>query len=821
MTTKHRPSAFQPRPLRCAIAISLALASLSAAAQAAEQNAAVVDAGATRAWNLPAAPLADTLARIARDSGRRLSADPTLVAGKTAAPVRGNLSAIDAARQALAGTGLELVVTEGGTLSVRPAPVRAKDREAMLAPVAVTASGLSNATTEGTGSYTTRSMNAATKLPLSIRETPQSVSVVTRQRMDDQSMTSIMDVVQNTPGLFVNGSGGVGRESFSARGFAADSVMEDGVVSSWETYIPGTRANLALYDRVEIVRGATGLMQGAGTPSTAINLVRKRPAHEFQGSISASAGSWDDYGAALDIGSPLNAAGTLRGRFVASRQDARSFRDVEAHDHDLFYGILEADLGRRTTLTIGAYRQKDHTNYTWGGMPISLSGQHLNLPRSFFPGTDWQYMDNKTTKVFGTLEHQFDNDWKLRLDASTSTSNNDILATILYREGATDLFHHYAWQSEREVDQATYDLSASGPFNLLGRKHELIVGAGSNTADQDRQRYADDYVTSGVDLNTWNPYSVARPIFKPSVNVITKTKRENVYLTTRLNLAEPLKLILGGRLDWYEYLNRSGSGSYKVTGNFTRYAGLVYDLDKQHSVYASYTDIFKPQTYYDTSEKLLDPVLGKNYEIGIKGEYFGGALNASAAAFQIDQTNRAKTITNQSVCPTYPAVSCYETSGLVRSKGVDLEVQGEIMPRWQMSAGLTYATAEYVRDTNASNIGKPFSTDTPKQLFKLSTLYTLPSDMGAWRIGGSVYQQSRIYYDGSTNGTAWRNQQRRYTLLDLVIGYRPTKHLDLQLNISNVFDKTYYKAITNDTSWWPMEAYGDPRKFKLTAKYIL
>ena len=184
MTIRHHPSAFRLRPLRCIITVSLTLASLTATAQIAAQTPAAAETGATRAWNLPAAPLTDTLTHIARDSGYRLSADPTLVAGKTAAAVRGNLSAIDAVRQALVGTGLKLVMTEGGTLSVQPAPVSSSSPVTTLAEMKVTGTAINSGITEGTGSYTTNQSSYGKGQNL--KELPQTVTVMTRQRIDDQ-----------------------------------------------------------------------------------------------------------------------------------------------------------------------------------------------------------------------------------------------------------------------------------------------------------------------------------------------------------------------------------------------------------------------------------------------------------------------------------------------------------------------------------------------------------------------------------------------------------------------------------------------------------
>ncbi|KAF1051394.1 MAG: Fe(3+)-pyochelin receptor [Stenotrophomonas maltophilia] len=252
----------------------------------------------------------------------------------------------------------------------------------------------------------------------------------------------------------------------------------------------------------------------------------------------------------------------------------------------------------------------------------------------------------------------------------------------------------------------------------------------------------------------------------------------------------------------------------KVTRHVTKYAGLVYDLDEHHSVYASYTDIFKPQNYYDTSGAQIAPITGKGYELGIKGEYFEGALNASAAVFQIDQENRAKAITDQSLCPTYPTSSCYEAAGKVRSKGLELELQGRLTPDWELAAGYTFTEAKYVKDATKANEGRLFDTDIPRHQFKLATTYTLPGELHRWRIGSSLYHQNRIY----NKGTTYLIEQDGYTLVDFMLGFKPTEHIDARLNLNNAFDKKYYSTLSSSVTV-PSNVYGDPRNLMLSVKY--
>jgi outer membrane receptor for ferric coprogen and ferric-rhodotorulic acid len=686
-----------------------------------------------------------------------------------------------------------------------------QSQEKSGAPLELGATAITNtqlgSTTEGSNSYTTGEMATATKLPLTLRQTPQAVTVITRQRMDDQAMTSINDVVKYTPGLFLNYSNGPGRQAYTSRGFDIDNLMYDGIPSGYNGVTVGAQPNLAMFDRVEVVRGATGLVTGAGNPSAAINMVRKRPLAEQKVTLTGAAGSWDDYRGELDASSPLNDSGTLRGRVVTSYRDANSFIDGVEEDHGLFYAVTEADLSEDTALTLGFSHQKDKTNYFWGSSMIGQNGHHLDLPRSYNPGTDWENKDQEINTVFAELRQRLAYDWKLQVNANYS-EQNALFSGSYQSRWVNNTLARTVYQSAHDENQAGLDAFASGPFEAFGRTHELVVGASKRIYDMTTHDY------SPYDTN-W-PISAGKPDFVHTGNTREVTTQDGVYLTTRLNLADPLKLILGGRLDWYEYDNRDGEGDYKVTRNVTRYAGLIYDLDDHHSVYASYTDIFTPQSNKNTSGTPVKPIVGKNYEVGIKGEYFDGALNASLAVFRVDQENRAV----QVFVPNCPQSSCYEASGEIRSQGIDFELQGALTENWQVGGGYTYARTHTIKDeANPETVNKQFDTDTPEHIFKLTTNYHFQGPLEKLRVGGNVSWQSRMYNDITlANGDNYRLKQGGYAVTDLMAGYRLNEHVDLQLNANNVFDRKYYTTIATTTSYGG-DAYGTPRNMMLTAKY--
>lgn len=264
-------------------------------------------------------------------------------------------------------------------------------------------------------------------------------------------------------------------------------------------------------------------------------------------------------------------------------------------------------------------------------------------------------------------------------------------------------------------------------------------------------------------------------------------------------------MIIGARLDWYDNqstYNAIADGyytnsDYKITRNVTRYAGVIYDLDDNHSVYASYTDIFMPQSEQGQGRSIIRPIEGKNYEIGIKGEYFDGALNASAAIFQIDQENRAAESANQRGCTDY---ICYEASGKVRTQGIDLELMGALTPNWQVGAGYTYSQTKFLKDANKAKEGSKFDSDLPEHLFKLSTTYTLPGELNQWRVGGNVYGQSGIFNKGSNAFGNYRIDQGSYAVVGLMVGYKVNKNLDTRLNLNNIFDRKYYQGIAGNNT---------------------
>lgn len=799
-----RPTRLNPASL--ALAVSLATSGTLAllpihAAQAAE---------ARLGFDIASGPLEQTLRQIARQSGRVIAADPALLQGKQSAAVRGDFSAEEAVRQALSGTNLQLLVTDNGTLTVQEVETGSA---LQLGATSISTSRLGS-TTEGTGAYTTGVTSTATKMNLSIRETPQSISVVTRQQMNDQNMQSLEDVAMAATGINTVKGFGTERPLYYARGFQVDDLQVDGLPTSvTESFSMDVMSvnNMAIYDRVEIVRGANGLLQGAGNPSAAINMVRKRPTQDYQLKAEIGAGSWDNYRTQLDVGGPLNAEGTLRGRTVLMYNNRNSYQDYAGKENQLFYAIGEADLSDSTTLTVGGSVQQDNNNgYDWGGLPTRLDGSFYDLSRSTSTAGKWAYLDKLNRNVFADIKHSFNEDWNLTVATNLIWSNADFLAQVGYHTFDTDSSMQYYPNSARYDDeQINLDAALNGAFNLMGRKHEVVVGTSMR---RDRLQYVtgSPSVYPTVDVLDFDSSQFPKPEIvgdlTPSRHV---RKDKGIYAATRLNPTDDLHVILGSRLSWVDYDTQGPweTDRFKEDRKVIPYGGIVYDITDQTSVYASYTEIYKLQSNYSVDNKLLAPTTGSNYEIGLKNELFDGRLNASLALFQVDQAGLPQVVPEAGrVCGPTRDARCYTEGAKVRNRGFDAEVSGELMPGWNASMGYTYSHPKYVAGASKGDI---YGTEnSPQRLLKAATTYQLPGGLDQWRVGTSVYHQSKLYLNNITQGA--------YNLVDLNANYRVNQNVSVQLNLNNVFDEKYYTAIfSTDTGNY----YGAPRNFALTLRY--
>ncbi|ASC88346.1 TonB-dependent siderophore receptor [Pseudomonas fragi] len=794
------------KPLTLAIHLIVASAAgVACAATAQAQTAAV------QTYDIPAGPLSSALNRFAQQAGVAIIFQSSNLEGLSTPGLQGAYNEQGGFDALLRGSGYTVVKSANGyRLDALPAAGGALE----LGATQVSANQLGTIT-EGSGSYTPGSIATATRMVLTPKETPQSISVVTRQAMDDFGMNSIDDVMRHTPGITV-ATYDSDRTSYYSRGFAIKNFQYDGIpILQDPQYSAGhTLTDTAIYDRVEILKGATGLLTGAGGPGGTINMVRKKPTREFKAHIDVGAGSWENYRSEIDVSGPLTESGNVRGRAVAAYQDKHSFMDHYKRDSEVYYGILEVDLTPDTLLTLGAdYQDNNPTGSSWSGSAslFNSAGERISTPRSFNNGTKWSSWKQYTRTVFSTLEHNFDNGWVVKGQYNHQINGyNAPLGALLDPNVTTGLAPILARKYTGEYVSDSGDLFATGPFSLLGREHELVVGGSISRSHWTGKDYTNaDMVNNAYDYYNWKGEAL-EPDWRNVTSYNDETTRQvGTYMTGRFSLTDDLKLMLGTRVADY---NVTGTSQAKDTGKVLPYAALIYDITPNISAYTSYTQIFLPQTYYrDRNNKMLEPDEGTNYELGLKGEFYDGRLNSSLAYFEVHQDNRPEADMAYNGNPTNPEID-YAYKGIkATTKGYEAEISGELMPGWQLQAGYTHKVS---RDQGGTKV----STWEPEDQINLYTSYKLTGDLDKLTLGGGVRWQStgwQMLTNWNKGGTVEKFSQDPYWLVDLMARYQISKNLSATVNLNNVFDKSYYTNI----GFYNSSYYGDPRNVMVTTRW--
>ena len=677
-----------------------------------------------------------------------------------------------------------------------------------------------------TGSYLLEEeTDMATGLGLSAQDTPQSVSVITAQQLRDRDLDTINEVIRYAPGVSTSEIDDV-RNTFFARGFEIRNYQIDGVPLAWSLAGDSgeTIADTSIYQRIEVVRGATGLMTGAGDPSASINLVRKRADFsEFQGHLNASYGRWNNRQLMADIGAGLNASGSVRGRVVARIERGEAEMDLYEDDKSVFYGVIEADLGRDTLVRAGASRQdNDPTAASWGALPNWYSdGERANWPRSTTTAASWSQWHSSNNNYFANIVHAFSDNWQL--SANYNYINNGARVRLLYLNGTVNRqtgeienspygLPAYPYRSAGEHEQNSFDLQLKGQFAWFGRTHDLVIGALRSEQQSSDNTYATDYAAldSIGNFFEWDG-SFAQPVWAETTDVAVDltTRQTGFYAATRLNLNERFNLIGGFRLaSWEQRGEQYGSAlNYGDDDVFIPYAGALYDLTPAHRVYASYSEIFLPQSERDINAAALDPLIGRSHEIGLKSRFLDHALETTVSVFLIEQDNLAQAVPGETV-PGNDLEQAYRETDGTRSRGIEFEAIGALNPNWNVSFSLTSFRAE---DADGNKI----NTDQPRNLVKLFTTWrALPR----LTLGAGVNWQDDIYSDVLANpisGEDERLRQDAYALISLMARYDLSEQLTLQFNADNVSDETYYSQV----AFFEQYRYGKPANYSLGISY--
>ncbi|MDN7143028.1 TonB-dependent siderophore receptor [Pseudomonas sp. JQ170] len=770
-----------------------------------------------QAFDIAAGPLSARLNQLASEAGILLAGDSRLTQGKTGQAVRGRYPAAQALQIMLVGTGLSAVASGDNRYLLQAA----QDGETLELGVTSIDARTDSATTEGSGSYTSP-VTTIGKGVKALKDIPQAVSVVTRQRMDEQNISTVTEALINSPGITVVPS--FTGSQFYSRGFFINSFQYDGVPLERQLYARGSSfgGQTAILDRVEVLRGPQGLLEGGGDPSGAVNLVRKRPTHSAQTHLSAKAGSWDHYGAQVDTAGPLDAQGRVRGRLVMDYDTTQSFVDVVQSDNQTLYAALDFDLTDSTQLGVGySHERLDATPYMMG-IPNYSDGSMPSLDRSTFLGARWDNWDKRQDTYYLDLNQQLSDDWKLKASVVNIREFNDF--KYLQRRGRMGPGYTLAGDAyvfDYFSEHWGGDINATGDLQLFGRRLGLTLGGNysrlkSNDVWGARYNYVTpinifDYSPSAIEPSDDSIYSANQWL-----DGYTSTQK-GLYAVGDYQLTDNLSLILGSRVSSFRTVFDS-DGPWGVTrstaeknGKVTPYAGLVYSLNEHWNAYASYTEIFKPQTQRTAEGSLLDARTGKSYEIGLKGEHANGRLNTAFALYQMEQDNIPMPDAGipSDIANAQCGGTCYVPSGTIHSRGFEAEISGEVLPDLQVSAAYTLNLLKYLDEEPATAGNISANTQTPKHILRTWANYRLPGEWQRVSVGAGVNAQS-----SSAGFGYYGREQGGYAVWNSRVAYAFDEHLSAALNINNLFDRKYYRAIDYDHNF-----YGDPRNVLMSLDY--
>jgi len=681
------------------------------------------------------------------------------------------------------------------------------------------ASALETATTEeiivwGKG-YGSDVAGAKSMVPL--RETPNTITVIDRERIEQQNLLTLEDLATQTIGITVTGVSSE-NPSFLSRGFAIDNYLIDGVPGIGGVAFPAVVPDLFLYDRVEVLRGPAGLFSGSGSPAGSINLVRKRPLEAARISGSAGYGSWNNYRLEMDISQPLTEDGRVKGRLGALYHDQDQFYDVAHRRRQLAYGVVAFDLTEDTTLTTGGHYE-NFKPAIQTGLPGLRGGGLLDVRRSTYLGADWNRLESDIWQTYAELRHDFGDGWVGRVTGQyTDIDRTDVYAYIGSQpvtptNGVTS---HIDYLGIYDSQLWSVDANAVGSIRVFGRDHEVVVGG-----DYQRNVYENLYGrTSGITrIDVYNPNNaVAEHEIPLNGGTHDVTEQYGVYGQARIKPLDATTIVLGGRLSWWEYdtttiYPRLGATTgYSQKGEFTPYLGLVQDLAPNLSAYASYADIFTPQSQRTVENRQIDPMRGKQLEAGLKSNVLDDRLLLSAAIYRIEQTNRAYADPDNT--------GFYLALGEVESKGIELEANGRLTENWTLNGGYALNKNKYKRDTTAANQGQSVQPVIPKHSIKLFTNYAFTEGtLSGLSLGGGVNWLSEteggLVASRVASGIATLVQQEAYAVFSLRAGYQLTENISINANLENAFDKIYYARISATGRG---NFYGSPRNFFVSVR---
>lgn len=647
---------------------------------------------------------------------------------------------------------------------------------------------------------------SATGLPLTVIDTPQAVTVVDRQKIRDFALTNVNDLLDTVPGVNVERME-TDRTQYDSRGFGITNFQVDGIgLPMLDSTLVYGALDTALWERVDVVRGANGMMTGVGNPSATVNYVRKRPTQTLQASVTASLGSYGEQRIEGDISRPLTKDGSVRARLIGAHEESDSYLDYYKVNRTVLGGIVDWDVTSKLTATAGYSRQQNNSNgVLWGSLPLSFSNgtQITAYPRSASTSAPWTYWNTRNQSAFGELKYDLGHDWKLKGVYTYNRTQYDakLLYAYPYADQTTGLgLTGFSGRYPSDYQQNIFDGYASGPVELLGRKHDVAFGVSTGRTHTKEWAGESDAAITYPSIYQLGQSIVPEPNYADpylAADIVDRITR--VYGSVRWNPADRLKIITGFSATWLKSSGASyGVDESRKNSKVTPYVGALLDVTGNIKLFGSYTSIFNPQSQVGADNRRLDPATGNSIEAGAKSQWFGGKLYASAAWFRARQNNLAEYAGTFGPDDAGQAGGSYYNGVTTTSQGIELELAGKVTENWTLSGGYTGFSLR------APDGSRAF-TYIPNHTFKLSTTYAIPQ-LHDLKLGANLRWQNGTYYvdTGVTDadGNYGVIRQKGYAVVDLMASAKVVDHLSAAINLRNVGNAKYLNSMAGGQAYY-------------------
>ena len=655
-----------------------------------------------------------------------------------------------------------------------------------------------------------RISKGATGLPLEVKDTPQTISTIDKEDISNFGATGSNDALRLGTGINVE-QYETNRAVFNARGFEIQLTQIDGlgmtndygtVVGQQDTYI---------FEKIELIRGANGLLTGVGNSSGTINYVRKRPTNKDEGEIEVEGGSYRLKRGAFDYNKVFTDDGSWAGRLVMAHEDKDSHLRALHDKRTTIYGVVDGQIGNNGVLTLGfTYENSKQKSPMWGSLTLNYAdGGMANFDDSSSTSQDWTYWNTKSKSAFVEYTHNISDNWQAKLTYNHRDSDEE--AKIFYAFATSGSLNAdntglFGWPYRSVIDTKNdlFDANISGHFDVFGRQHSLIAGLSRSHMTTATDEFAYDtsiYLLQPLPAFPYAGNVYPEPVWSPKAPTSSGEQTlTRFYAAARIALTDQLKLIAGANAIKLEREGDSRYGSlvttttYPDTKKLSPYVGLTYDITKNILGYVSYSNIFQNQDQTDINLVYLAPMKGVNYEAGAKAEWLDKKLLTTFALFTSEQKGLA-TYGGMTGSGTY-----WYVPKDVKSKGYEFEATGRLSKNSKLTFGLTHLI---LTGPDGNDIYEWVPRTTANLRFD-TRLPTLPK----LKFGADVRWQSDVSHIGSA-------KQNAYLLANGFASYDLTDKATVKVNVNNLFDKKYLGGLAYGA------IYGAPRNYALTFDYKL